>query len=188
MFAEQGFDAPLEHIAKRAGVGIATLYRNFPTRGELLAEVAADSVAARLAVVERAAELADPWAGLVYLLEQACQACADDPCFHLAMTTDLPAGRASARLFELAGTILARAKAAGQLRADVTIGDLAAVLFGTGKVAEVLSGTAPDAWRRYLAMTLDGLRPAAASEPPVPPVSAEQLAAALAARGQQHAG
>ncbi|HYS35566.1 MAG TPA: helix-turn-helix domain-containing protein, partial [Pseudonocardiaceae bacterium] len=36
VFAEQGLDAPLEHIAKRAGVGIATLYRNFPTRATLL--------------------------------------------------------------------------------------------------------------------------------------------------------
>src|SRR5947208_5644140 len=61
VFAEQGLDAPLDEIAKRAGTGNATLYRRFPTRGDLVSAVFADRMAEHLAAVEVGLADVDPW-------------------------------------------------------------------------------------------------------------------------------
>src|SRR4051794_21391573 len=63
VFAEQGLDAPLDDIAKRAGTGNATLYRRFPTRGDLVAAVFADRMAEHLDAVEAGLADVDPWRG-----------------------------------------------------------------------------------------------------------------------------
>ena len=54
VFAEQGLEAPLEAIAARAGVGIATLYRRFPTREKLVAAALTEKVAEYAEAAERA--------------------------------------------------------------------------------------------------------------------------------------
>src|SRR3954470_1181492 len=63
VFAELGLDAPLDEIAKRAGTGNATLYRRFPTRGDLVAAVFAERMAEHVQAVEVALQAPDPWAG-----------------------------------------------------------------------------------------------------------------------------
>src|SRR3954451_3187460 len=63
LFAEHGVDAPLDEIAKRAGTGNATLYRRFPTRGDLIEAVFADRMAEHLAAVETALGNEDAWDG-----------------------------------------------------------------------------------------------------------------------------
>src|SRR5947199_8144304 len=63
VFAEQGVDAPLDEIAKRAGTGNATLYRRFPTRGDLIAAVFADRMADHVTAVDAALAYEDPWEG-----------------------------------------------------------------------------------------------------------------------------
>src|SRR3954467_6209292 len=61
VFADHGLDAPLDEIAKRAGTGNATLYRRFPTRGDLLEAVFADRLAHHVAAVDAAPAIDDPW-------------------------------------------------------------------------------------------------------------------------------
>src|SRR5260370_40005516 len=61
VFAEQGLEAPLEAIAARAGVGIATLYRRFPTREKLVAVALVEKVAEYAEAAEQAMAVADPW-------------------------------------------------------------------------------------------------------------------------------
>ena len=63
VFAEQGLEAPLETIAARAGVGIATLYRRFPTREKLVAAALTEKVAEYAEAAEQALAVADPWDG-----------------------------------------------------------------------------------------------------------------------------
>src|SRR4051812_20146103 len=63
VFAEQGLEAPLDEIAKRAGTGNATLYRRFPTRGDLIAAVFADRMTEHLDAVTTARADPDPWHG-----------------------------------------------------------------------------------------------------------------------------
>src|ERR1700678_112797 len=63
VFAEQGLEAPLEAIAARAGVGIATLYRRFPTREKLVAAALIGKVAEYAEAAEQALTVAEPWDG-----------------------------------------------------------------------------------------------------------------------------
>src|SRR5215468_9862116 len=65
VFAAHGLEAPLEEIALRAGVGIATLYRRFPTRAELVAAALVDKVTQYAEAAEQALAIPDPWAGFV---------------------------------------------------------------------------------------------------------------------------
>src|SRR5215472_12328655 len=69
VFAEQGLEAPLEEIAMRAGVGIATLYRRFPGREQLIAAALVDKVTEYAEAAAEALAVTDPWegfAGYVY--------------------------------------------------------------------------------------------------------------------------
>src|SRR5215218_750793 len=63
VFAERGLDAPLEAIARRAGVGQATLYRRFSTRQDLLVAAFGPKLAAYTEAIERALQDLDPWRG-----------------------------------------------------------------------------------------------------------------------------
>jgi AcrR family transcriptional regulator len=77
VFAEQGLEAPLEVIAARAGVGIATLYRRFPTREKLVAAALVEKIAQYAQAAEQALEVPDPWAGFAWFVQRICelQAC-----------------------------------------------------------------------------------------------------------------
>lgn len=163
VFAEQGLDAPLEHIAKRAGVGIATLYRNFPTRNDLLDEVLGETVEAQREIIGRALAEPDPWTGLTCYLGETCR---------LAATADRAASQTMAvaglRVLPLLGELVAKAQASGQLRADLAASDLLCVVLGVGRIIELTEAVEPGAWRRQLALALDGLRPEAAHPLPRP--------------------
>lgn len=167
VFAEQGLDAPLEHVAKRAGVGIATLYRNFPTRAALLDVVLAETVAAHRDIVRRALAQPDPWLGLTGYLTEICE---------LASTADRSAGQTMAvagiRVYEQLTELVFRAQLAGQLRADVAPTDLLCLTVGIGRIIEVTESVDAGAWRRQLALALDGLRAEAAHPLPHPPCDA----------------
>jgi AcrR family transcriptional regulator len=77
VFAEQGLEAPLEMIAARAGVGIATLYRRFPTREKLVAAALVEKIALYAQAAEQALAVPDPWAGFAGFVQRICelQAC-----------------------------------------------------------------------------------------------------------------
>src|SRR5208282_6580177 len=70
VFAEQGLAAPLEAIAARAGVGIATLYRRFPTREKLVAAALTEKVAEYAEAAEQALAAADPWVGFAGFVQR----------------------------------------------------------------------------------------------------------------------
>ena len=89
-FCDQGLEVPLEEIARRAGVGIATLYRRFPSRTELLDTVLADTVQAHLDLAERALAMEDPWEGFCFYLEQTCRLQATDRGLNDAMGMRFP--------------------------------------------------------------------------------------------------
>jgi AcrR family transcriptional regulator len=176
VIAEEGVDASLRDIARRAGVGIGTLYRHFPTREALLATIM-DNGIRRMAV--RAAELSatePPGAALdIWLTEMARRI---GPYHGLADTMIMavapdrggdPALRAvCADLGDAGRGLLTRAQAAGTVRADVTWDEVfAAVAAISGIVTR--SGRVTDSARavaaRVLAVYLDGLRAAVAPGP-----------------------
>jgi AcrR family transcriptional regulator len=163
-FAEHGTDAPLDDIAKRAGVGSGTLYRHFPTRLDLIEAVFQLQLES---VVGRAADLMtvpDAGDGLTQFLRQLI----DYSNTYRGLASALMAalnneGSALARschatLYGAAGRLLDRAKQEGTVRPDVDLGDLLKLVNGIALATEQdcddvhLSD-------RLLAMLVDGLRP-----------------------------
>ncbi|MFI6508345.1 TetR/AcrR family transcriptional regulator [Streptosporangium sp. NPDC050855] len=177
LFADRGLDVPLEEIARTAGVSIGTLYNRFPTRAELVEAVFEDRVATVARLAGRALEADDAWEGFTTFVTAVCELQAADLGYNdlavrgAATATD-PGYASMLRIVE-------RARESGALRDDVTITDMAFVIWGVAATVRATSRVAPTAWRRHLALTLDGLRATAAHPLPVPPMSVEQTRAAL---------
>jgi AcrR family transcriptional regulator len=160
-FIEHGADASLEDIARRAGVGIGTLYRHFPTRLDLLAKVLSTSVDALVARADALAASLPPTDALVAWLEamvrylatyngisEALCASFDDPQSQLGCSCQLMSA-AGERLF-------VRAQDAGELRRDAQFKDLMIGTQAAGWAAEQTGER--EAASRLLHMLVDGLR------------------------------
>jgi AcrR family transcriptional regulator len=173
VFGERGLDAPLDEIARRAGVGNATLYRRFPTRRDLVAAVFADTLAEVVAAVDRALAGPDPWqafAGhIVFLceLQAGSRALADLLTARIEPAPELEGLRT--RAYDGLDRIIGRAQAAGVLRADFRPGDVVLILMANAGLIARTEDAAPGAWRRQLSFLVDGLRaPAATPAAPAP--------------------
>ncbi|NUT91957.1 MAG: TetR/AcrR family transcriptional regulator [Saccharothrix sp.] len=157
-FAGKGLDAPLEHIARQAGVSIGTLYAHFPTRDALFDAIFPERLAALDRVAGEALADPDPWRGFVAFLEGVFALQAEDRGLNDAISRRVPMSgemeEVCARGVGHAETIIARARDAGELRADFTVADLAVL---TSAVSQVIR-TAPGDWRRFLGIYLDGVR------------------------------
>jgi AcrR family transcriptional regulator len=150
--------SPLEQIARQAGVGIATLYRRFPSRAALLDAVLTDNLQAHIDAAEQALATDDPWDGFTHYLEQSCRLQATDRGLNDVMGMRFPRATATeaakTRLYELVGQLVDRAQQSGQLRADLTLEDLAFLNWANTRILPaVRAAGAPDAWRRHLGRT-----------------------------------
>jgi AcrR family transcriptional regulator len=193
VFCDHGLEAPLEEIARRAGVGIGTLYRRFPSRVELLDAVLADTVQAHVDAAEQALAMADPWNGFAYYLEETCRLQAADRGLNDAMGMRFPRATTveavKTRLFDLAAQVVERAQRSGQLRADLTLEDLALVTWANTRILQgVRAAGAPESWRRHLGFLLDGFRADRAHPLPQPPLSPRQVHRAMLTLGRRSAG
>ena len=157
-FTEEGSSASLEEIARRAGVGIGTLYRHFPTRQALLEAVYLEEVDA---LCRTADDLADeqPWEALVAWLHRfvAYVATKEALAQELFAYVDRDADvfRRCHTMFYAAGEpLLERAQAAGIVRPDTNILDVVRMVVGIAK----MPSAPPDQIERVLDMALDGLR------------------------------
>lgn len=182
VLAERGLDAPLDEIAKRAGVGNATLYRRFPSRGELIATVFADTLRDVVAATVRAVAEPDPWTGFAGHLEFLCALQAEDRALGDLLYAAMPGvptlDRLRAQAFDGLTKLIERAQAAGVLREDFGHADVVLILMANAGLVGRTSGHAPAAWRRHLSYVLDGLRAAPEPNPAAPaPDTAEVLAA-----------
>jgi len=159
VIAEQGVDASLRDIARRAGVGIGTLYRHFPTREALLAALvgngvdrmcalAADLAATRTPVDALGtwlSELARRWGPYKGLPGSLLSAVADKHSdMHDTCDAMVEAGRG---LFETA-------QSSGEIRPDVTWDEVFTA------ISWAAAQSTPERADRILALVLDGLRPA----------------------------
>jgi AcrR family transcriptional regulator len=160
VFGEQGLDASLDEIARRARVGNATLYRRFPSRRELIAEVFAEQMTEYVALADRALRESDPWTAFIGYLTRLCEMQATDRGLSELLVTTTFDG--DDRLTELraaaqrgATEVIRRARQSGALRADFTRQDLATLLAANSGVVQ--RSTDPQAWRRQLTLLIDGL-------------------------------
>jgi AcrR family transcriptional regulator len=159
VFADHGLEVSMNAIAKRAGVGIATLYRRFPTREALITEVFGDRMEAYARAVDVALADPDPWRGFSHYVEQVCAMQAADRGFGDVLTRSFPTAKAfeatRAQAYEGFDELVVRAQATGKLRPDFTHQDLVLVLMANAGVIAATGDAAPDAWRRVLAYLLD---------------------------------
>jgi len=173
VFAEQGLDAPLDEIARRAGTGNATLYRRFPTRGNLIAAVFAERMAEHLDAVEAALADPDPWHGFASYVEAVGAMQARDRGIADLVTMDISTApeieRLRSRAFDGLVQLVERARSAGVLRADFTTVDVVILLMANAGLVERAHGVTADASARLIHVLLDGFRAHAASDgPPAP--------------------
>ena len=183
-FAAEGVRVPVEEIARRAGVGMGTLYRHFPAKEDLIDAVLEDAFGGFVGAAEQALDAEDAWAGFRSFLERVFELHVENRGLKDMLATRSH-GRARVdamrtRMRPLVGRLVERAQEQGALRADFTAEDMP-LLFCTGdRVIEVTAAVAPDFWRRYLGFLLDGLRAEAATTLPHPPLTRAQLNRATA--------
>lgn len=185
VFSEQGADASLEEVARRAGVGIGTLYRHFPSREAMVEVIFEEHIGQVLAAADEAAASDDAWAGLVAFLERVLDLQARNlPLRDVFVRHPVGAGRIAERrrqIGPLLKRLVVRAREQGALRSDFTVGDLALAMWSFAPVFEATAGIAPNAWRRHLQLVLDGMRAEAATPQRVRPLSERRLEEAIAA-------
>ena len=153
-FAELGASAPLEEIARRANVGIATLYRNFPTRELLIECVYLEEVEA---VCQAGLEVADlePWTALMTWLGRFVEYVGTKRALIDALNRESSALQACrVGLIEAGGPLLRRAQEAGLVRDDVTISEVMQIVSGISGV----NFASVELRNKVLAVALDGLR------------------------------
>ncbi|MER7573231.1 helix-turn-helix domain-containing protein [Streptomyces sp. NPDC126514] len=180
MFVEHGPDVPLDDIARRAGVGNATVYRNFPDRDALVREVVCSVMDRTVAAAEIAlAENGDAFEALERFVHTSADERISALCPMISSTfdqnhPDLEAARE--RSEQVIEAVMERARAAGQLRTDVGVGDL---MVAVAQLSRPPAGTGcMDVDRfvhRHLQLFLDGLRAPARSVLPGTAVTLEDL-------------
>ncbi|HTY27687.1 MAG TPA: TetR/AcrR family transcriptional regulator [Mycobacterium sp.] len=183
LFAEQGLSVPLEDVARTAGVGVATLYRRFPTRTDLAIAAFERNMTSYIDAVEKALANPRPWDGFRDLMFDLCALQASDPGLRALLTTAFPASsvieQRAAETVDKVGEVIARAQQDGALRPDIGVGDVVVMLLANAGVLEATREHAPDAWRRFAALMVDSFG-AGDHGPLPPPTPAEQLRSSIA--------
>ena len=149
-FAEHGCGVSVDEIARRAGVGHATVFRRFPTKDALIEAVGEQAIRRLANVAEDALADPDPGAALRGFIWGIAELVARERGLYECITR-CEGTPASIALHEAATELVARAQAAGALRTDVTTEDVEALVGGA------IGSSPPDRWRQHLTVVLDGL-------------------------------
>jgi AcrR family transcriptional regulator len=181
IFAERGADVPMEEIARRASVGVGTLYRRFADREALILAVFRDTYQA-VAEETRAAFAEEPtaWGALMRIMRQSAwlhvSVQAKSPRVTAVVKADPDTWRLRDYLLDMLDEVVRRAQDEGTLRRDVGAGDLAMLFMSVVNqsiaVTPEVAGLAPG---RVLAVMMDGLRAPAPGELPGRPLTRADL-------------
>jgi AcrR family transcriptional regulator len=158
-FATDGLEIGVDEIACRAGVGVGTLYRRFPSKESLIHAIFERRIDDLQPVIDRALAATDPWDGFVELLLAMVAQQIEDQGFSQMIVTRLgPEAvpeQIRRRFLEPVEVLMMRAQAVGRARTDITAADLPAILRMAG--ASALGADPACDWRRHVGMLLDGL-------------------------------
>jgi AcrR family transcriptional regulator len=162
VLAARGLDVPVEELARTAGVGVGTVYRNFPTKDALVAAVIEQAFAELTAAAEAALDDPDPGEAFFALVRGCAATMARDVVLvraaRAADRVEQPRPDHVQRLFDATDAVLARAVAAGAVRGGVDAEDVAALLIGIGEAANHPRDADADVLERYVTIVIDGLR------------------------------
>ncbi|MEX5711119.1 helix-turn-helix domain-containing protein [Parafrankia sp. FMc6] len=188
-FGEHGIDVPLEDVARRAGVGVGTLYRRYPTRADLITAAFETKMTAYADAARQALADPDPWHGFCGYVERICAMQAGDRGFTTVLTMTFPTAKQFEadrdRAFADFATLVERAKSAGKLRPDFVTEDLPVFLMANAGVLAATTDAAPDTWRRLVGYLLQACAAPTAQPLPDPPAPRQLYRAMLRATRHQ---
>jgi AcrR family transcriptional regulator len=174
LFAEQGTEAQMDEIARRAALGVGTLYRHFPAKEDLLDAVIArrfERLAERAVQAVDQASRGEAWEAFKGYIEWAAEMQAGDRALSEAMATRserMHAAAVGSGLVEALEHLVEHAKAAGALRDDLVVEDIPALVCSIGAVAAAAIQKPGWRWDRVIAIWLDGVRAPGISKLPGP--------------------
>jgi AcrR family transcriptional regulator len=165
VFAEQGRDAQMDDVARKADVGVGTVYRHFPTKDALLLALSEEMFAVMAAHARTLLELEDPWEAFLRAMWFGAEQTAGDRAFSeiLAARPMVPSP-AKDDLRATTEELMRRAKEAGRMRPDAMLEDVPLLMCGIGAATHI-PHPCDQPWRRHLGIILDGMRAEAASGP-----------------------
>jgi AcrR family transcriptional regulator len=162
LFAERGLNVTLNDIAHRAGVGVGTAYRRFANKDEVIDALFEQRLQDVIAVAEEALEATDAWAGLVGFLERSLHMqFGDRGLTEIMNSPQLGRERVNQtrdRIAPLMTRLVDRAKEQRVIRPDFDQSDVFFLQMALAAIIDGTRGLAPDLYRRYLTMWLDGIR------------------------------
>ncbi|WP_228000370.1 TetR/AcrR family transcriptional regulator [Nocardia australiensis] len=174
VFVSAGLDVPMREIARRAGVGPATLYRHFPTKEMLVAEAFTDQMLACRSLVDEGLADPDSWHGFCRVVEKLCELQARDHGFTAAFMSAYPHALnfAAIRTSSLTGAaeLIRRAKDTGHLRSDIVLDDLILMIMANNGIRAGTPAARIAASQRFAALMIQAFQasPASAPLPPIP--------------------
>ncbi len=186
VFATHGLAVTMDDVAHHAGVGVGTVYRRFANKDELIEALFVEQIEALAGLAHEGLALEDPWEGFVFFMEGALDRQARDRALKELL---FESGHGQERVAHARDTLapvvtelVERARASGQMRADVDGPDTPVMQLMLATVVDFSRDVEPQLWRRFLAIVLDGLRARPGQAPlPTPPLDVEQLDVAMGA-------
>jgi AcrR family transcriptional regulator len=162
LFAEVGLEAQMDEIAQRAGVGVGTVYRHFPTKEALIEALQAERWLKLAAAAEPYRDAADPWEGLKGFLWDAAHLNLQNRAWAeltAAAPLDLSAEDERQVLLAVTQELLDRAKEVDAVRPDLAGQDIGMLMCGTAGVMRTTGAHEGDTrWERFFELGLEGLR------------------------------
>lgn len=155
VFDEQGPAVSIELVAKRAGVGLGTVYRRFTDKDALLSALVERLLTQAVEIAERHATNAGADSLGAYLFEVG-ELLARHRGSVARMWSDQSVAELVERSRAAQAALLARAQSGATVRADLTAEDVAVALWSLHGVLDITRGTSVDAWRRHLELILAG--------------------------------
>jgi AcrR family transcriptional regulator len=182
VFAQRGLEASLDEVAREAGLGVGTVYRRFPNRDALVEALFADGIDQITRIVDQGLAEQRAWDGLRHFMASMLEL----QCQDKGLRDVMLAGRAPGpdhdvlrdRIQPALDSLVRRAQQQGDLREDLTSTDVAVLAIAALGAAEFTAAAAPEVWRRFLAIMLEGMhaRPTGPSEPlDQPPLDDDQI-------------
>lgn len=171
-FADAGLECQIDDIAKTAGVGVGTVYRHFPNKGDLYAALVHDRFVRIAERTEEALTEDDPWEAFCELMRWSASYQARDRALSEFLSTNPALGQheaVSTGLTELTGQLIKKAQASGGMRKDLIIEDVPTMICGLSAVTGSHAESMPALnWERFLEIVLEGMRatPGARKLPP----------------------
>jgi AcrR family transcriptional regulator len=173
VFSEKGVEGSLEEVARRAGVGIGTLYRHFPTREALAEAVLLERIEQVVRITNDALAHEDAWLGLYRFVCEAAALQTSDRGLRDVFAAYSGGPKLTRKRKILAAAVeqlVSRAHDEGSLRTDVVASDVMSIFWAVGGISDATADIAPSHWRRHVALLFDGLatsKPTPLEQPPL---------------------